>query len=85
MTRALTSRLTSVLTLNCERGSGVVEVPPAIGQSRRQESMRGVLLARFPYLKGMELARGLAPMSSTARIPEVVEEKQRETAEHCEH
>ena len=41
--------------------------------------MRGALLVRSRYLKGMELGRGrpqgLAPQNMTAEILEVVEEK----------
>ena len=90
MRESRTSRLTSVLTLNCERGLGVVEVSPVTRhKAGDKRAMRGALLMRPPYLKGMELGcshpRGLASQNTTAKILEVVKEELRGAVEHPEH
>ena len=73
--------------MNCERGLGVVEVSPATRhKAGDKKAMRGVLLAKSPYLKGVELGgegrpRGLAPQDTTAKILEALKGKQGGTAE----
>lgn len=82
MSRALTSRPTSVLALNCERGPGFAEVSPATRHKQETRERAWSSGREVPVFKGHG---GLAPQNTTAKVPEVVEKQQCGTAEHREH